>query len=175
MRMHAARAAHVHRPFSTHMSMEEVHQELIVCLLASASITASAAASLEIGVRRCNDSAAVVEVERVVMASVGGGTGASAAVFGQLADSLSRRSESDWLDAEDRLDDVAGIVNDDEDFEQDEKNKDSKHGGKAACVDEEDETGMDDRDEIAQIEDPLDCLEKNACACGAFWEEGEAL
>ena len=103
------------------------------------------------------------------MASVGGGT-ASTAVFGQSAES----SESDWLDAECSLDDVEGLEHG-EDLVQDEKHMDPKHGGKAACVDEEDDAGMDDRDEIAQIEDPLDCLEENTGACGVFWEEGEAL
>ena len=82
-----------------------------------------------------------------------------------LEASYSHRGESEWLRTGDVLEDAA--------IEEVGKTGQVTIGarGKFTSRDCRVEMGSDDRDEIAQIEDPLDCLEENAATCGVYWYE----
>jgi len=94
----------------------------------------------------------------VAVGAAGSMTGSAAAgiVFqnplaSHLARTLSGGKQSNWLDAA-------------------QEGEDSENGNVGGGV--EGGAEEDDRDEIAQIEDPLDCLEETTSSCGVFWGEG---
>ena len=87
--------------------------------------------------------------------------------FDDLIDNdYSQGSKSDLMDPEEMDEDESP------DGEEDHLSDDEGEPSKEEADDCRDELVAVDRDEIAQIIDPLDFLEHNAEACDVFWSEG---
>jgi hypothetical protein len=89
--------------------------------------------------------------------------------FDDLMDNdYNQGSESDLMNSEGMDEDESP------DGKEDHLGDDEEEPRKEEADDCRDDLGGVDRDEIAQITDPLDFLEDNAAACDVFWGE-EAL